>query len=1112
MNNKDEILYPETNDESFSSKIFKKREFFYNKIPKRKILKTYEEIKEYRDDACNVDFKPKEQQAILSNFISPYSPYNGILVMHGTGTGKTANAILIAEQFKEQVKKYNTKIYVLTSGPNIRENFKNELLFATGETYLKNKGILDQMTRNEINREKKIAVYSALQYYKILSYKTFYRKVLGEKIVEKKLTSDNKIKSTYKKNIDGEIEREIVSDRITNMNNSILIIDEAHNLTGNEYGEALKKISKQSTNLKIILLTATPMKNLADDIIELINFIRPIKDKIQRDKIFTNDKNYLMAFKPGGQDYLRKMVNGYVSYFRGSIPYTFAERIDMGKIPKELLFTPVVKCEMNKFQLETYNKTVKEFDDALDRHASSSANFVIPGLDKNKKNIIGYYSTDGINKVLSQLLADKTTLLNLINKQLFKGKLDRDTVNNFIIETSRKTIGGKILKLEYLKLFSSKFHKAILEINDLVEGKKGPGTAFVYSNLVKAGGIELFAEALTENGYFEYNEDEEYDLQNNSRDALTGLTYEQFKKKNKDIKNFQPSTFILVTGGLEDGEEIPEVKQKIIRDVFNSSENKFGSKLKLVLGSKVMNEGVTLENTREVHILDVHYNLAKVEQVIGRAIRFCKHMAVTNEKNPFPKVLVFRYVVAIKKGLSTDEILYQKAEKKYILVKKVERILKESAIDCPLLLHGNKFPEEIEKYKGCYPPTLENKNKGRKICPALCDFEECELKCYGDDLNNKFWDKKEKTYRDIEVKNLDYSTFNENLAKFEIDNVKNMVKDLYRFKPVYLYDEILNKIKKAFKKHQEKLFDSFFLDKALEDLMPKTENEFNNFTDIIKDKFNRTGYLKQFNQYYIFQPFDENEDVPYYYRNNYDLDYQNLISVSNYLNKNYGKIKKTKNPSTKEKVEGYDFDSVLEYYSKRDENFIVGIIDKNLNKLASTKDDLFKIREPREKNLDKKRGTGIPTFKGAVCSTSKSKEYLIGILSKIEKLLAKFNFKSIKDKKSTREDVCKLIKENLLILEKYSRSKDKNKVTYIMVPINHPSLPFPYNLEDRIKYIVNKLELTDKEYIVKKEKDKEFVKYNMEIKRNLTDKEKLLLKKLSSKTSFDKKKSQIILS
>ena len=64
------------------------------------------------------------------------------------------------------------------------ETIKNELLFCTGETYLKNKETLNQMTNAEIDRERKIAINAALQNYKILSYKTFYKKVLGEKITE----------------------------------------------------------------------------------------------------------------------------------------------------------------------------------------------------------------------------------------------------------------------------------------------------------------------------------------------------------------------------------------------------------------------------------------------------------------------------------------------------------------------------------------------------------------------------------------------------------------------------------------------------------------------------------------------------------------------------------------------------------------------------------------------------------------------------------------------------------------------------------------------------------------------------------------------------------------
>jgi hypothetical protein len=73
-------------------------------------------------------------------------------------------------------------------------------------------------------------------------------------------------------------------------------------LTGNDWGLAVQKIIKNSKNLRVILLTATPMKNLADDIIELINFLRPQDDPIERDLVYTNQKNHLMDFKPGGKE------------------------------------------------------------------------------------------------------------------------------------------------------------------------------------------------------------------------------------------------------------------------------------------------------------------------------------------------------------------------------------------------------------------------------------------------------------------------------------------------------------------------------------------------------------------------------------------------------------------------------------------------------------------------------------------------------------------------------------------------------------------------------------------------------------------------------------------
>ena len=1097
--------YPDPNDEDFQMKIFKKREFYYHTIPQRDKMKSYEEIDKYRTDVCKGDFALREQQIIPTNFLSPDTPYKGLLIMHGTGTGKTCTAISIAEQFKEQVIKYNTKIYVLTSGPNIRENFKSELLFCTGETYLKNKQILEQMNQGDRERENKIGIYNALQYYKILSYKTFYKRVLGEKIAEKKIIGENnveeekgpRIKTTYKKTEEGDYERDIVVDKITNMDNSIIIIDEAHNVSGNEYGKALEKIIKNSKNLRVVLLSATPMSNLADEIIDMLNFLRPLNDPIKREHVFTGDKNYMMAFKDGGEEYLRKMASGYISFFRGNIPYTFANRIDKGEVSEGLLFTPVVKCNMEDFQLKCYVEATKNFDDKLDRASSAAANFVYPCLDNNG-NLKGVHSNEGLVRVLSQL-KNKEDLIKAINKQLFGGQIKKEDLGNFINETENKNITGNILKLDYLKHFSSKFYKCIKKLNQLVEGVKGPGTAFVYSNLVKAGGMELFAESLKMNGYLEYLEDNNYNITDTTIDAFTGLTLEEFKKKKLNLSSFYPATFIIITGGTDDsGDDIPEVKQKIIRNVFNNIENVNGKLIKLVLGSKVMNEGITLENTSSVHILDVHYNLGKVEQVIGRAIRMCKHINVVSDKNKFPSVGVYRYVVGLKDGLSTDETLYQKAELKFILVKRIERVLKEVAIDCPLLIHGNKFPEEIEKYQGCYPPTLENVKKGRKICPAMCDFMECDFKCNDKKLNEKYYDSKKGSYKEVDIKDIDKETFNDNLAKSEIDNVKQKIKDLYRYKHVYLYKELEQLIKNSFKRRQEELFDNYFLDKALEDMMPKSENDFNNYKDTIYDKYNRPGYLIQRDKYYIFQPFDDNEDTPMYYRVNYEFDAENMTPVKNYVENKFGKVIEKEVKEEKKEIvtkKEYDFTSVMNYFEKRNENFIVGIISMNHNRLISESNDIFKIRPSLQKSDSKKRGTGIYSLTGAVCATSKDKEFLLKVISKLKKLASNIN-KDIDIENShnllnTRENMCNYIMKLLLFLEKYSTTKDDNKITYVMVPADHKVYPFPYNMEDRLKYIIKKIMgLIDREfdYVIKKEKNgtyeniKGLISYTMEVK------------------------------
>lgn len=1057
-----EHTYPPPGDENFQSKIYPKREFYYNKFPERPNIESYEDVQKMRDEECaRTVFKLQSQQSLLGNYINPNTPYKGVLIFHGTGTGKTCGAISIAEKFKPMVQRYGTKIHVLVSGPLIRENWKDELLTCTGETYMKYHDKNLVINKQEKQKIKKNAVNNALQYYKFISYRSFYKKVLGEKIKDKEVIRNKKVKVSYRKTAEGEFERDIAIDRITNLNNTLIIVDEAHNLTGNVYGEALMKIIRSSSNLKVVLLTATPMKNLADDIIVLLNFLRPKDSQIQREKIFTSEKNHLMKFKKGGIEYLKKMANGYVSYLRGADPVTFAKHVEKGTRPRELLFTKVIQCTMEPFQYNIYGKISRDEEDTLDRRSEAVASVVFPGLNENKTGIKGYFGIEGISVVMDQLKTHKRELNELIAKEILKDESITDI--NLLQISENKTLTGDIFKKKYLKNFSVKFHRALTNVNKLVWGEKGPRTAFIYSNLVRVG-IEIFQEVLIQNGYLEFQENPaDYIITDDTVCYYCGKPFNMhqgdlLKKHNLPEHKFHPATFVLVTGGSSDESEdlIPEDKQRIIRYVFNDIDNKEGKHIKFILGSKVMNEGISLFHVSEVHILDVYFNLGKVEQVIGRAIRRCSHYKLMNKKNPYPTVDVYKYAVVVKGELSSELELYRKAELKHVLIKKVERALKETAIDCPLNMPGNIFPEELEKFKDCRQPSLDHNNP----CPSKCDYMKCSFKCEDKRLNTDYYDPNRNLYKKVSRGDLDFSTFNHDFATEEIDFAKNKIKEMYRTKYAYTLRFIKEYVKKQYD-HDKELFDSYFVYKALDELIPVTENDFNNFKDVIYDKFNRSGYLIYINKYYIFQPFDQNENVPMYYRTTFDKHINNELNIYDYL-RNTEKYKgldsflgTTGANDTGKKIKAvyYDFESVRDYYDNRDEFKYVGIIDKETSrrksKLPEELKDVFKIREKRAKVLDKKRGTGIPSLKGAVCSTSKDRNYL-------ERLAKEINIKLPKN--LTRTDICKLIRERLLYLEKYSTSRDKNKLTYVMIPKNHKELSFPYNLEDRVLHVKRYLE------------------------------------------------------
>ena len=111
-----DIYYPSIDNDDFNQKIVDNIEFNQYKT----ILKEFEnnsQIEEETQKICQLNnFIHKNITKLVKKFISPDTPYNGVLLYHGVGVGKTCNSITIAEQFVDYAKKMKKKnIYCCTT-------------------------------------------------------------------------------------------------------------------------------------------------------------------------------------------------------------------------------------------------------------------------------------------------------------------------------------------------------------------------------------------------------------------------------------------------------------------------------------------------------------------------------------------------------------------------------------------------------------------------------------------------------------------------------------------------------------------------------------------------------------------------------------------------------------------------------------------------------------------------------------------------------------------------------------------------------------------------------------------------------------------------------------
>jgi len=409
-----DFLYPDLNDPKFNEKIAKKKEFQETKYDG-----TIYGLQERADALCNSEFELTPHQLFVKNFMSLQTPYNCLLLYHSLGTGKTCSSIGIAEEMRSYMKQIGLqqKIIVVAS-PNVQQNFRLQLFDERKLTKEGNLWNLNTCIGNALLTEINPTNLQGLERDRIISQinkliSVNYEFVGYDKfanIIRREMQTENGNKELEKKKIRRYF------------NNRLIIIDEVHNIRISQdnsekkkTASLLMKVAKYAENIRLILLSATPMYNSYKEIIWLTNLMNAVDKRslIREDDVFDKEGNFLEertkdgVTLEGGRELLMRKLTGYVSYVRGENPYTFPFRIYPNVFSPENTFktqndNPAIKIEkpdypktqMNNKQIDGKLEYIPVFLNKNSEYQQKFYDFVIKNMFEKS-----FKRTDAFGKV-----------------------------------------------------------------------------------------------------------------------------------------------------------------------------------------------------------------------------------------------------------------------------------------------------------------------------------------------------------------------------------------------------------------------------------------------------------------------------------------------------------------------------------------------------------------------------------------------------------------------------------------------------------------------------------------------------------------------------------------
>lgn len=874
-------LYPSVEDENFLVKLFHKREFAENKYDKYD-LSGIEDLADLSTCKGSVEFELSPIQRFVSTYLSGKTPYLSALLYHGVGVGKTCAAISITESFLHFNPK--KKAFIIAP-PNIQPNFIRTIFDINNVTISENNlpnthrgctgNLYLELTATEYERDKKVIERKVNQLiknrYDFMGYIQLGNYIERECAKIPKHYEDTQInpkdktdKCTFDIQTPPNTKRDLKTIKLIRemFSGHCMIIDEAHNLRdiqsekpeenldapggiteltdiqeGKRLTPSLQRVLNYAIDMKLVLLTATPMYNDYKEIIFLLNLLlaNDKRAQLKPQDVFDTNGDFI----PTGLNKFKNAVSAYVSYMRGETPISFPIRLNPYKLEKlqwptiglnnapiilnenikrGLENLPIVPVKYGdetysiyenivKSNIETYGLGINGIDTIV-----QSGNWIYPGED-DEQNIETRIRDTGFDNAFNDNMGSR-------NFTRFGSKLGPPT---WLFDTN-------------LVNYSPKSAFIIKKLRNT----KGP--AFVYSRFIKSGALP-FALALEANGYTLYGRslpllNDDTFFKSVSRQCALCKERENTHKLKDAQHKFVPAKYVLLTGRKDIS---PNNNDAVIAE--RASTNYNGADIKVVIGSQVASEGIDLKFIREIYVMDSWYHLNKMEQVLGRGIRTCSHIHpnITKEER---NCTVYLLVNKLSGKESADLYMYREGMRKSLQMGKVTRRIKEYALDCNLNINVNVIQglgkkNQTDAQGNTYEVNIDDQNYTN-----MCDWTECAYACSTSLDLDKY--KTKNSNKDF-LKDTNTLTYDNYDARLRESEIKKAIKNLFESGEMFLKSEDLTELL------------SNIPVEALYSILHDIVNN-KSFRLIVNKK---EGYLTYKNGFYLFQPLElESTDIP----------------------------------------------------------------------------------------------------------------------------------------------------------------------------------------------------------------------------------------------------------